>query len=253
MTSKTHLLTLVLLFGITACAHRDMKPSGSDSQSCPYFERGDKRCPCLTDKANCQAAHMKNPAAATQIPAEQAAVKLTPQQMKELMLKNSLPGDNHKLLEKFVGNWSYEVRWWKDEGAEPEIGKGSISAKLILGKRFVEQQYRGTMSGQPFEGLSILGYDNAKNEYTSLWLDNTSTGVMSGKGKYDPGTKLYSEKGNLSCPVSGAETSYRATTKWNDDNTFVYEIFNSGLDGKEYRSLEVTNKRHGHTTGQKKK
>ena len=31
--------------------------------------------------------------------------------------------------------------------------------------------------GMPFNGLSLEGYDNAKKEFTSIWIDNMGTGT----------------------------------------------------------------------------
>ena len=47
-----------------------------------------------------------------------------------------------------------------------------------LGGRYVIGKFAGTMMGQPFEGMSTMGYDNAKKMFTSTWVDNMGTGIV---------------------------------------------------------------------------
>jgi len=52
----------------------------------------------------------------------------------------------------------------------------------ILGGRFLMQNCRGTMFGQPYEGLGITGYDRFKKKFVGLWLDSLSTAILAMSG-----------------------------------------------------------------------
>ena len=148
------------------------------------------------------------------------------------------PNENHKILDAFIGNWDYTVKWWSAPNSEPEISKGTSEVNWIMGGRFLEQTTRGKSMGQPFEGMGITGYDNAKKEYVSVWLDNMGTGVMVSSGKYDASTKTFEEKGTFTQPKMG-ETTFRGVTKIIDDDKFAYEMYTKDKDWKEYKALEI--------------
>src|SRR5437879_9050116 len=101
------------------------------------------------------------------------------------MQKAASPNENHKVLDALVGNWEHSGKAWmmSPDGkmspeAKPEEFKGTNTNQWILGGRFIEQQVKGQMMGQPFEGIGMIGYDNTKGEYVSVWLDNMNTGLM---------------------------------------------------------------------------
>ena len=158
--------------------------------------------------------------------------------MMEKFKEFSTPNENHKVLDPLVGDWDYSIKWWMSPDAAPEESKGTSSIKWIMGGRFIEQSVEGTSMGQPFEGMGIMGYDNEKKQYQSIWIDNMGTGVMTGSGSYDPTTKTLTDQGTFSCPAEG-EKSYRGVLKMIDNDNFTYEWYMPGPDGKEFRAMEI--------------
>ncbi len=148
------------------------------------------------------------------------------------------PNENHKILDSFVGNWNYTVKWWMSPGAKPEVSKGTSNVKWIIGGRFLKQSAEGKSMGQPFKGMGITGYDNAEKQYNSIWIDSMGTGMMMSRGNYDPSTKTLVEKGTFTDPVKG-EKSYRGVTKIINKDKYTYEIYISGPDKKEFRMMEI--------------
>ena len=49
---------------------------------------------------------------------------------------------------------------------------------MILGGRYLEQRYEGTMMGQPFSGIGVTGFDNYKKKFVSTWVDSMGTAIM---------------------------------------------------------------------------
>jgi len=148
------------------------------------------------------------------------------------------PNENHKILDAFAGNWDYTVKWWSSPNSQPEMSQGTSRARWILGGRFLEQISKGTSMGQPFEGIGITGYDNAKKKYVSMWIDNMGTGIMASEGEYDASTKTFEEKGTFTQPKMG-ETPFKGVTKIISDDNFVYELYTKDKDWKEYKALEI--------------
>ncbi len=166
-------------------------------------------------------------------PAKQAAM--------EKMMKLGSPSEAHKVFEPLAGNWTYTGQFWMDPASPPETMTGTGTNSLIYGGRFLKEEFRGQSPDQPpFEGTGYLGYDNIRKEYTSIWLDNMSTGVMISTGQYDPATKSIAEKSDFSCPITG-ETHRQARAVWTivDQNHNTYTSYMTAPDGHEFKAMEL--------------
>lgn len=165
----------------------------------------------------------------------------TPQDLQmQAFIQAGTPGEEHKLLQSYVGKWNHIVTMWMKPEALPEISKGTTETESILGGRFIHQRINGISMGQPFEGLGLTGYDNVKKHFSTVWLDNMGTGMMLGTGVFDQAKKAIVDSGSFSCPMSASGTvNYRAVWTLPEKNSFKYEMFAPGEDGKEFRMMEV--------------
>ena len=161
--------------------------------------------------------------------------------MQARMMEFTKVNEHHDFLKSLAGTWKTSCKFWMDPNGKPEESEGTSEAKVIMGGRFLEQTFNGTAMGQPFEGRGILGYDNMKKEYTSIWFDNMATGIMTGAGQYNPDTKTLAAEGSMSCPIS-QETHrwYRDVTTLTDADHYMYETFMKDKDGKEFKSMIIT-------------
>ena len=148
------------------------------------------------------------------------------------------PNDNHKVLNPLVGTWSHVVRWWMTPDSQPETSKGTSETKWVMGGRFLQHTATGTSMGQPFEGMGLTGFDNGKQTYQTLWMDNMGTGMMTGEGTYDPGKKQLTDQGRFTDPVVG-QRSYRGVVTLIDDDHYRYEMYGADQNGKEFRMMEI--------------
>ncbi len=173
-------------------------------------------------------------------PAKSDAMDKMKQEMMEKWREYATPGEGHKALEPFVGSWNYVVTWWEAPGSEPQKSTGTGEFKWILGGRFLEQTVNGTMMGQEFQGLGLIGYDNSKDTYNDIWMDNMGTGIMSGTGTYDSTGKKFVFTGTLSCPMEDQKDKpYRSITTIVSPNQYTYEMYTTGPDNKEFRAMEI--------------
>lgn len=175
-----------------------------------------------------------------------AAAEISPEQkaMQERMMSYTTVNENHDFLKKLEGKWKATVKFWMDPAGEPEVSVGTSDAKIIMGGRFLEQAFVGTAMGQPFEGRGILGYDNLKQEYTSIWFDNMATGIMAGSGQYDPETKMLTSEGSMSCPITEEKHRWmKDVTSIKDEDNYIYETYMKDKDGNEFRSMEIVYER----------
>jgi hypothetical protein len=175
-----------------------------------------------------------------------AAVPLAAQQGDpgmEAIMKAATPGEPHKHLARLAGNWTYTSKMWMDPSQPPMESNGVMSAKPLLGGRYVEHHWSGTMMGMPFEGRGTDGYDNVGKQFLSSWIDNMSTGIMYQTGTCDEGVKNCTFTGDVWDPMTGKKTTLKSVITWMDDNSFKNEMYANGPDGKEMKVMELAAKR----------
>ena len=148
------------------------------------------------------------------------------------------PGDMHKMLAESDGEWNEEIIMWMAPDAPPTKSTATAVNKMIMGGRYQQSMHTGSFNGMPFEGISLVGYDNAKKVFMSSWIDNMGTGVMQMEGTWDPNTKTINFVGNSIDPVTGKDMKVRETYKIVDKNTHMMDMFMT-QDGKESKSMEI--------------
>jgi hypothetical protein len=163
---------------------------------------------------------------------------MDPAQM-EKMKKPTSPGDAHKVLEKLAGKWNYTATFTMPDGTTDE-STGTADNEIIYGGRFAKQTVKGTWMGQPFEGTGYIGYDNVREEYQSIWIDSSMTGMPYSAGKFDDATQTLSLSGKGSCPLTGEkEIPCRSELKIVDADHLVMTAHAPGPDGKEAKMMEI--------------
>jgi len=79
----------------------------------------------------------------------------------------------HKLLERFAGEWRFEKLTTADDGSKPEnLGTGIMSAELV-GGFFVVGRWSGKVYGTDYKAVQSLGYNIKQKKYTGCWIDST--------------------------------------------------------------------------------
>ena len=164
--------------------------------------------------------------------------KQNQQKMMEQYMKMMSPNENHAYFKNFVGEWDVTSTAWMQQGTPPTTSKNSSVAELILGGRFLKMTFKGTMFGQPFEGLQIVGYDNLKKKFVTFWIDNSSTSFYLTEGTRDVSSNVMTETGLWPDFMTGGTVKVRAITKMLSNDEFVYEMYMEGPDGKEFEPLE---------------
>lgn len=152
------------------------------------------------------------------------------------------PSAPHKMMAEEVGTWNCDMTFWMGPDAKPEKATSTADIKMVLGGRYQEGYYKGTMMGQPFEGKSTLAYNNASKEFTTTFIDNMGTGMMVAMGKWNDANKAIELKGDMVNPMNGKKTAYREMYTIVDANTRKMEMFDT-KEGKEYKSMEIVMKR----------
>lgn len=151
------------------------------------------------------------------------------------------PGDMHQMLAKSDGVWNGANTTWMENGAKPMTSTSEATNKMIFEGRYQISEHKGNFMGMPFEGMSIVGYDNSKKKFISTWIDNMGTGIMHGEGDWNPSTKSIEFKGKMTDPARpGKDCEVREVYTFVDDNTQKLEMYGpDSKTGKEYKTMEI--------------
>jgi hypothetical protein len=150
------------------------------------------------------------------------------------------PGENHKPLDFFVGKWDTVTKMYMGgPGSQAMESTGTTEVKWVLGKRYIQETHKGELMGMPYEGLGMIGYDNAKNLYVGSWYSNMSTEVLTYKGARDPSGKKFTYYGEMDEPmikVFGRTVKY-VTTILSDDQ-YRLDVIDLHA-GDDYKVIEI--------------
>jgi hypothetical protein len=155
------------------------------------------------------------------------------------------PGPEHAKLLRWVGEWDLDVTQFTMPGAPPQTSKATSRFEPAMGGRYVIERVRGEAMGMPFEGMGTTGYDNVLRKFVFTWIDSMGTGITNGSGTMSADGKTMNASGKMVDPVQGKEVPYRQVMTFVDDNTRKVDFFNTGADGKEFKSMELVYKRKG--------
>lgn len=181
------------------------------------------------------------PAATSATPVLQQA-NPTPVEMQEQSMKAweayMTPGEMHKMMADCNGDWREDVTLWLAPDAPPSQNTASCTNTMIMDNRYQQSVTTGMMNGMPFEGRSLLAFDNAKKVFISTWIDNMGTGIMYLEGKWDEKERAIHFSGRMVDPMTGKDTKVREDFKLIDANNQLMEMY-STQNGKEYKSMEI--------------
>jgi hypothetical protein len=158
--------------------------------------------------------------------------------MMEVYRKLAAPGEPHKLLARMEGSWKTWSRSWCETGKAPEETTGVSEQKLVLGGRFLSQEFTGEMMGSPFSGIGFTGYDNNTGKFVSTWMDTMGTGIYLFEGPVGADALSFTQKCHYNDPLRGP-MEWRAVTRVVDDNTLEFEMYGTVIGGKEEKMVEM--------------
>jgi hypothetical protein len=172
---------------------------------------------------------------------KESSQKLDPK-MEEMLKKAEAactPGPAHKALEPLVGDWNVEVKMWMAPDAPPSITKGTAKSTWTLKNRFVQQEFSGEFMGKPFSGISFTGYDNVRQKYRSVWIDDMSTTMITSEGDADTAGKVITLGGDYACALSGekhkaSKQVYRILSR----DKHVFEMYDPAQG--DAKTMEIT-------------
>lgn len=155
-----------------------------------------------------------------------------------LMVKNGLPNEMHKRLEALVGEWKVEKKTFMAGGSleKPLESKGLICRREWIegtGNRFLRDETKGTVGGNPYYRLGILGYSTIDKRYEWNTVDALNSMMMTYKGAKDSGSSSgdivmsgeFSDQGVLGDSYVGKTIGQRTVIKIESPDRNVFELY----------------------------
>jgi hypothetical protein len=170
--------------------------------------------------------------------AERRPKAMSEQEMMAQWQAAMTPSAGHARLMPMVGTWRATTTFTMAPGAPAQVSTGTSVHRLVLGGRHLEQNYKGTSMGMPFEGMGFTGYDNVQKRYVGTWMDTFGTGVMNSVSVGRP----TDERIDFVCEAiepSGQKKVFDAIIRVRDHAHHSYEMWTKGPDGKSYRVMLV--------------
>ena len=97
-------------------------------------------------------------------------------------------------------------------------------------------EFHGDMMGHSFTGHYLLGFDNSKQKFKSVWVDDFNTAIHTSEGKAENDNKVITLEGKMDCPATGQkDITTKHVYRVQNADTYVLEMYN---DGK--RAMEIT-------------
>jgi hypothetical protein len=162
--------------------------------------------------------------------------------MAEMMKKMEAagtPGPAHKALQSLVGNWKAEVKCWMDPAAPPDVSPGTAKTSSMFNGRFLEEEFHGQMMGKPFTGKWLMGYDNVKQTFNSVWISDSQTSMFFSEGRGDSANKVITMEGKATCAATGGkDIPMKSVLRVNSPDQHVFEMYD-GSKGN-VKTMEIT-------------
>jgi hypothetical protein len=165
--------------------------------------------------------------------------KMDMRQMMENFKKLAKPSAPHKLLAGLEGKWRTRTKAWMGSDQPAIETTGACKQRMILGGRYLQQEYTGEMMGEPFSGINLIGFDNQEQKFVSTWIDNMSTGIYYFEGKADAEGKTITQESHYNDPDKGPVT-WRSVTRFVDENTLEYVMYLIPAGGPEEKMSVMT-------------
>lgn len=147
------------------------------------------------------------------------------------------PQPEHKLLERFAGEWKFEKMSATDGASKPEnLGSGEVNAEL-LGGFFVVCRWTGKLYGGDYKAVQTLGFDVDKSVYIGTWVDSIMSYQWQLNGSLENDNKELVVQASGPGP-GGGTMKYRE--RYQFDSTDSITIVAQMLDGEKWVTFMTT-------------
>ncbi len=148
------------------------------------------------------------------------------------------PGPMHAKLEPLIGSWKMAGKYRMSSDAPWQEWEANVEREWILENHFIKETMSSEWMGQPFEGIGFIGYDNTREEFTMVWVENMSTGTFTTTGRLDG--KMLVFEGENSDALTGEKNTWAKSVLDMSADPHPFKGYGKDADGNEFQSMEMT-------------
>ncbi len=154
-------------------------------------------------------------------------------------------GAEHKVLERFVGEWSTTFKMAPmAPGMPPVETHGTEKARLAMNGLWVISDYDDPQfMGMGFSGHSVFGYDTEKRKYVGAWVDSMTASITPSEGVWDEAQKTMTLTMMGKDPMTGQPSQQKSVVRFHDDGSRTERMTLKGADGKENEFFTIDYKK----------
>lgn len=142
------------------------------------------------------------------------------------------PAEQHRWLDKFVGEWQTTTEIYMEPGKPPIKGTGGESVRS-LGGFWIISEGKGEMMGMSMNFLLTLGYDEPTKKYVGSWVDSMTGHLWKYEGAVDAAGKTITLQSTGPCPKRPGELSnFKDITEFKDNDTRTFTSMMQDTDGQ---------------------
>lgn len=140
------------------------------------------------------------------------------------------PGKEHEELKALAGVWDAAMKM--ADGSEV---KAESEYKMICEGMWLSSDFRGDFGGMKFQGKGLDGYDSAKKQYVSVWVDSMSGSPMVMRGTKEGKVTTMTGEG----PGPAGDTKYKTISTQDSSDKMSFQMFMTA-DGKDVEVMSIT-------------
>ncbi|MCC6284108.1 MAG: DUF1579 domain-containing protein [Phycisphaerales bacterium] len=173
-------------------------------------------------------------------PPEWLGTRTEEEAMQAMMEAGRLHGP-HEFLGKTLGTYDCVMKFWMDPSQPPMEAKATAVRSWKIEGRWVQEDFScPDLMGQPFQGYSLMGWDNIRRQFVTTWCDSMTTSLMVQHGSISRDMKTITSIGEMDEPTTGEiGKPVKYVTRQIDDDHAVLEAYEI-LYGDEFKVMEIT-------------
>ena len=149
-----------------------------------------------------------------------------------LEMSYETPGAEHAALAPMVGSFNAKVVINMGPQDPENTSYGTYDVRS-MGGMWLVGSFKSSFEGNPFEGTSLLGYDQRSKQYVSTWCDTMVSAPQVSRGQWDAAKKQLVMRGE------GAMQAQREITTLMPDGSIDFVAMMRGPDGKESQTMHI--------------
>ncbi|MEQ1633332.1 MAG: DUF1579 family protein [Planctomycetota bacterium] len=144
----------------------------------------------------------------------------------------------HKHLAPFAGNWKIGMTMTAPGMPEMPPNEMKSSDTLNCNDLWLVTHATGSFSGMAFEGYGLTGYDPAKKQYVSYWVDAFGPFLMESTGTCSADGKTFTMRGD-GIDMTGKPVTTVDTCKMDGKDHYVRTMVSTAKDGKDAGTMTL--------------